>query len=336
MKPKKNETITGLDIGSYSVKCVEVVQNPGVIEVSRAEILPVVSANSLHDVIKKLNLDPSSHVRVALSGPSVIIRRISMPLLNPRELRGAIRFEAESHIPFSIDDCMLDYQVLKQDPLKKEMSILLAAVKRDLVNEKIKFLTDLGIHPEVIDLDIFCLINAFLALNPESDEKQFGLLNIGHRVSSFAILDEGLPVFVREIMSGGQGITKALSEIRVLSEEEAGLLKVNKPENAQTDLKAAAKAGFESLGEEIRQSIDYVENEMKGELKKVYVSGGGVLAAGALEVLAAEIGRPVSLWKDPGKVQLVAAEGSQWKEGGLVSFPVALGMTLRGLGGSQK
>ena len=323
-------------MGSYSVKCVEVAETETGVELCHAAILPVGQEADIKKVLESLELSSKPRIRVALSGPSVIIRRISMPLLNSRELQTAIRFEAESHIPFSIDDCVLDYQILRQDAAKKEMSIMLAAAKRDLVESRYKLLSGIGVYPEIVDLDIFCLVNAFEMLNSVTPEKNYGLLNIGHKISSFAIIHDGVPALVREISLGGIQVTKVLAETKSISETQADEFKIKKPSGEDASLKAAVEKGFESLSEEISNSIDYVENEIKEELKMVYVSGGGALSPGTLEVLAEEVGRPVSYWDNTKKMRLAAKADQQFIKEHSAELTVALGMALRGPGVVKK
>ena len=336
LKSNKTETIVGLDIGSYSIKSVEVIRTDAGIELHRAVVLPVQRDEDLKQILQQMKLSPASRVRAALSGPSIIIRRISMPLLSSRELQSAIRFEAESHIPFSIEDCILDYQVLSQDSAKKEMSILLVAAKRDLVEARYKLLSEAGIYPELMDLDIFCLVNAFEVLSPGEREKSFGLLNIGHRVSSFAIIHEGLPSFVREISMGGFQVTEALMSAKGCTEAQADEIKMKKPAEETEVLKSATRKGFEPLFEEIRHSIDYVENEIKDELKMLYISGGGALATGVSDFLTEDIGRPVLFWDNTQKMQLLKNVDDQFMKDHSMELNVALGMTLRELGASRK
>ena len=336
MKSKKTELITGLDIGTYSVKCVQVLMTEAGAELRHAVIVPVTKTSDLPGILQNLELKSAGHVRASLSGPSIITRFITMPALSPKELQSAIRFEAESHIPFPIDDCLLDYQVLKQEATTKQMTIMLVAAKRQLVEERYKLLSESGIHPELIDLDVFCLVNAFEILNPESPETSYGLLNIGHEVSSLAIVHEGLAAFAREISQGGLQVTKALAEIKNISEAQADEMKINKPVAEMENLKAATQKGFESLGEEILHSIDFVENEIKGELKKVYVSGGGSLAMGAFDFLSEEIGRPVVFWDNTKKVQVSHPVDGSWMQQHATRLNVALGMTFRGAGAEKK
>ncbi len=88
--------------------------------------------------------------------------------------------------------------------------------------------------------------------------------------------------------------------------------------------------------EELRHSIDYVENENKQDLKKIYVSGGGALALDTLDVLARETGKPVSFWDHTQKMKLVESVPASFMQAHSAELTVALGMTLRNLGGVRK
>jgi len=251
--------------------------------------------------------------------------------MTPSELKGAIRFEAEGHIPFPIDDCILYSQILNQ-PDKKSMNVMLAAVKKDFVEARLKLLADLDIHPELIDMDIFCLVNVFEILNDSVGDASYGLLNIGHQLSSFAILQNRSPFFVREISFGGSGVTKAIMELKGWSEEVAEKYKVEKTADHLSDLKVATQQGFEFLINELEHSIDYFEHETGEELKTVWISGGGALSAAAAEVLSDELKKKVAFWDNTKKLlrfgnidEVFLAEHSG-------EFNVAFGLALRGLG----
>ena len=330
-KSKSADIIVGLDIGSYSVKSVVVVLTKDGIEVQRFVDAPLSQDKRIEDVLSAMDLSSYKHVRTAVSGPSVIIRRIKMPLMTPAELKGAIRFEAEAHIPFPIDDCVLDYQVLSQDAQKKEMSIILVAAKKEFVDARYKTLSDLKIFPEMIDLDIFCLINAFESLNSEKIDKCYALLNIGHKMSSFAIIQDGQPFFVREIARGGYQVTKALAALKAIPEDQADQLKIVKSAEDAEALKSATKTGFESLSEEIRNSVDFAESEIGEGVSKIYLSGGGALALDAAAYLTQEIGRSVQLWDNTAKMSFSEGLDQKLISGRWAELNVVLGMALRGM-----
>ena len=114
-------SIIGLDIGSHSVKSVEVVLTGTSVQLRRVFVLPY-SKNKVGELdrLLKLIFEPyegkPGRVRISVSsGSSLLIRRIKLPLMTPAELKGAIIYEAEGHIPFPVEECLLDFR--QRDPL---------------------------------------------------------------------------------------------------------------------------------------------------------------------------------------------------------------------------
>ena len=336
LKKEKSLAVIGLDIGSYSIKCVEVEIESGKTRLLRVSILPVNGA-SAEKVAKALSLlfDQNSasnkRLRIAVSGGgSLLIRRIQLPIMTAPELKGAIRFEAESHIPFPIDECEIDCQILSQAEDKKSMNVMLVAAKKEFIKERLKLVAAVNSVPEVIDVDIFCLINAYEVLGQTEGENSFGLLNIGHRMSSFAIVRDKQPFFVREIPTGASSVTRAFMEAKGLAEDEADRVKMDPPQEMLADLKAAVEKGLEPLMDEMRHSIDYVENETGEELKTIWLSGGGALSPGSAQLLSEELGKQVSLWDNTKRLEVFGEIDRAYLSAHSLELNVALGMVLRG------
>lgn len=338
-KSSKGFTAVGLDIGSYSIKCVEVTRLDGKPRLDRVMILPVDTSQpaKLSAALRVLQdpfLTPAKPVRISVSGgSSLIIRRISLPSMTASELKGAIRFEAESHIPFSIDECQLDFHILGQKP-DRTMDVLLVAAKKDFIQQRLKLLGELNVVPEIIDVDIFCLINAFEMLGESQAEQAYGVLNVGHRMSSFAIMAGGTPFFVREIPAGAVSVTKELASIRQIPEAEADALKIEQPKEALADLELATARGFQPLINEIRHSVDYYEND-QDELRTIYLSGGGSLSAGASRILSEELGKKVLVWDNTKKLDIFGELDRAYLVAHAQELNVALGMVLQ-TGGRKK
>ena len=334
----KLEAAIGLDIGSYSIKCVEIASSPDKFKLQRVSILPadLSSPASITAALKVLfDQYPTSSRKVRISvsgGSSLLIRRIQLPSMTHAELKGAIRYEAESHIPFPIDDCLIDFQILNQSEDKKRMNVLLVAAKKDFIQERLKLVSAVNVLPDVIDVDIFCLINAYETLGQAPAESTFGLLNIGHKVSSFAIIQDKLPFFVREIPFGALGVTRAIAESKGMSEADADRFKIDRAPDTLAELKAAAQKGFEPMAEEMRHSIDYFENESGEELKSIWLSGGGALCPGTAEVLSEELGKNVSLWDNIKKMEVFGDIDQKFLNDHAAELNVALGMVMRGVG----
>ncbi len=337
----KFDSAIGLDIGRYSIKCVEMGRSQDKFKLEKVTILPI-SGESPEAVKKALKFifdqNPAANKKVRISvssGASLLIRRIQLPAMTATELKGAIRFEAESHIPFPIDECLLDFQIINKTADQKSVNVLLVAAKKDFIQERLKLMSSVSIVPEIIDVDIFCLINAYETLAQETKEESFGILNMGHGVSSFAIISNKQPYFVREISYGAQGINKALAQSRGVTEENADRIKIEKLPDTLGEIKIAAQKGLEPLIEEMRHSIDFFENEAGEELKSIWLSGGGALCHGVPEELSSELGRKVALWDNTQKIQIFGDVDQAYLKEHSPELNVALGMVLRGAGAKK-
>ena len=141
-----SKTIVGLDVGSSSIKAVELKRKGDVIEVIHVGLEPlapdivvdsmIVDSGMVSSAISKLFADAqikAKNVATAVSGHSVIVKRIPMPSMSDAELSDAIQKEAAQHIPFDLADVNLDYQILSEDTSNPTMDVLLVAVKKDKI-----------------------------------------------------------------------------------------------------------------------------------------------------------------------------------------------------------
>src|SRR4029077_4473632 len=70
-------------------------------------------------------------VALRASGHSVIIKKITMPVMTSAELDEQIHWEAEQHIPFELTDVQIDYQILGRREAQAQMDVLLVAAKKE-------------------------------------------------------------------------------------------------------------------------------------------------------------------------------------------------------------
>lgn len=217
---------------------------------------------------------------------------------------------------------------MSQDPEKKIMNVLLVAAKRDYIQEKLRMLMDLDIHPETIDVDTFSLVNAHELLDGADAEKTKAFLNIGHRVSSLAIIHDKLPLFVREIPMGAAAIGKVVAEAKGLPEAEANVFKEETRPEIIEEIKSFTQKGLEPLLEEAKRSMEYFENQIQGAVESVRVSGGGTLGPGALEAIAAGLAKKVMPW-DGKKIESAPGADRRLFDENAALFNIALGLALR-------
>ncbi|HXV18794.1 MAG TPA: type IV pilus assembly protein PilM [Candidatus Omnitrophota bacterium] len=335
LTPQKTRSAVGLDLGSYSVKCVEMIRDENRVELAsvRIERLTAGTEENLLMALRQIRTSLSSdkHVRISVSGPSVIIRNVVLPRMTKQELKSAIRFEAERHIPFHIDECLLDFQIIGQAPNKQGMKVLLVAAKKDHIQHQLKILKEAGFEPEIVDCGIFSFLNAFQKLTPEGRETTYGLLNIGHSLSSFAIVHEGELHFVREILFGGLGVTRALAEMRGVPAEAADEIKKKDAPQDHADIVTAVERGLDPLAAEIKRSVDYFENEAGVEIKAVYTAGGGARIKEVKDVLAQELGKKIVLWNESKQLLAKIGVDENFLQECFPEIGVAYGLAARGM-----
>lgn len=222
----RSKEIIGLDIGSHAVKLVSLTptrgEHPyqlvhfGIAElpsesiVEGAVVRPADVAQAIQELFSQHKVK-GSRVATAVSGHAVIVRRVTMPKMGEDELRESVQWEAEEYIPFDVDDVNLDFSILDDGGEEgTEMEVVLVAAKRDRIDEFVGVVGEAGREVIVVDVDAFALQNAFELSYPERQHEDVALLNLGASVINVAVLEEGRPVFWRDITLGVRSYVASL------------------------------------------------------------------------------------------------------------------------------
>ena len=193
----RTKSLVGLDIGSSAVKAVDLRQTPTGYKVGGigSEPLPpdtivdgaIIDGGVVADVIRRVlekNGMKTKQVVASLSGNSVIVKKIVLPLMNAEELAESIYWEAEQYIPFDIEDVNLDYTILEGSSLSGDgsMDVLLAAAKKDKINDYVNVVSQAGLNAATVDIASFAMQNAFEANYDFEPEQVVALVDIGAAV----------------------------------------------------------------------------------------------------------------------------------------------------------
>src|SRR5437867_11391515 len=160
-------------------------------------------------------------VVTAVGGRDVIVKKIQMDRMKEGDAREVIRWEAEQHVPFDMANVELDFQILDPDAEGLQMSVLLVAAKRELVEGRTGLLNEAGLEPVIIDVDAFAIHNAFELNHPDAMRGAVGLVNIGHEVTNVNILEDGVPVLTRDLSVGTRRFREDLQREKGLSAEDS-------------------------------------------------------------------------------------------------------------------
>jgi len=320
----------GLDIGTQSIKCVKLKTSGNAIELvafdlEESQLDPI-------DALKKIkHAQNADLVNISFCGASTIIRYVNFLRMSKSELRQALKFEAAKHIPFSLEEVYLDAEILKDDLPDNKMLVLIAALKKDFIQQRLKSLEGASLRPHIVQIDSLALINAFNFNYPKNEipqNKSICLLNIGSTISNVNIIDQTAVRLSRDIHFAGANFTKKLMEVYSFDFKAAEELKLKIDSLKDQKINSAVESVLTNLASEIRTSFDYYESQNNSNVVKIFLSGGGSKIIGLKEMLASCLGMEVESW-DPFK-QIKINENLDREKLNKFSgqFNVALGLAL--------
>ena len=304
----RSKSVVGLDIGSSSIKVVEMEpagETHRLKDFGVAELLPeaivdgeIMDRQLVVETIQNLFEQKrlrSRNIVSAVSGRAVIVKKILMDRLAEEDAREAIHWEAEQHVPYDINDVSLDFQILDEEANPKQMQVLLVAAKRDMLNAHADLVREAGLSPVVIDVDSFAVQNAILANYDFTPEEVVALVNIGAEITNINIIQGGIPHFTQDLSLGGNTFVEAVMKKHNVSHAEA-LAAIRGQEAPAFDLKAVVEEVCEDLATAIERSIVYLKTSGDTErITRLMLSGGGVRIPGIVDFLARRHQVPVEI-----------------------------------------
>lgn len=303
----KTRQLVGLDIGSSSIKAVELRATKQGFELVGFGLEPlaqdtvvdgaIMDAPQVAAAISKIfdfQKIKTKNVATSVSGHSVIVKRVTLPLMTEEELYDRIPSEASQHIPFDIADVNLSYQLLES--MDSQMDVLLVAVKKDKILNHTNVLAQAGKTPVVVDIDAFALQNCF-EVNYEPDAGQtVALLNVGASVMNINIVRGGIPLFTRDVSVGGNQYTDALQKELDLNFDDAERLKKGEQIASVSDeqRQQILRSVSDILTLEIQKTFDFFRATASGEnIQRICVAGGTARVPGLVDLLREEFAMPV-------------------------------------------
>jgi type IV pilus assembly protein PilM len=297
----RSKLSAGLDIGSGIVKLVVIDHSkpePEIIQVATSPLVPdaivegeimdpVLVAETVRSLVESAGLK-NKNVVAAVGGHDVIVKKIPMDRMSQNDAREVIRWEAEQHVPFDMENVQLDFQILDPEGSGAQMSVLLVAAKRELIDNRMNLLADAGLSPSVIDVDAFALYNAFERSYPDAVEGLVALVNIGHETTNLNLLDDGVPVLVRDIPFGSRKLREALQRDRGLTAEQAEDLVQGRRE--EPAVRSLLDEKVEELAVGIERAAAFIVAQSGGNIARVFVCGGGARVPGLVSALGDRLG----------------------------------------------
>ncbi|MEN8374661.1 MAG: type IV pilus assembly protein PilM [Gemmatimonadota bacterium] len=293
----RNRMSAGLDIGSGFIKLVVLDHSgdePEVVRLTTSPLVPdaivegeimdpILVTETLRSVLDGADLKKTDVV-AAVGGHDVIIKRIQMDRMSEPDARDVIRWEAEQHVPFDMESVQLDFQILDPDGNGAQMDVLLVAAKRELIENRMGLLADADVAAKIVDIDAFALHNAFALNYPDGTAGLIALLNIGHETTNINLLQDGVPVLVRDIPFGSRRLREALQRERGMTAEAAE--EAIQGHDGGVDLDAFVRARSEELAIGVERATAFVGAQSGGgQLGRVFMCGGGARVPGIVDAM---------------------------------------------------
>jgi type IV pilus assembly protein PilM len=342
----EGKNLVGVDIGASAIKVVqlkEAKKRLSVIRYGYAELPPqtivdghVMNAGIITEALLKIFTDSKiaqKDVAIGVYGQSVIVRKITVPMMTPAELDEQISWEAEQHIPFDIKVMSIDYEVLRRRPDAGQMDLLLVAAKKDEINDYASIVREAKLRPLIVDINAFTIQNIFEQQYGLPPEGTVALLNVGAAVSSLNIVSRGVSAFTREITNAGQAITEEIRKQCNVSYEQAEAYKCGggPTQIIPQEVHQIITQACDTLAGEIQRSLDfYLATSGETEISQIYVSGGSAYLAPLAKSIEKRARVPVQLFDPLANLQVDAKNVNEAAlRAQAAQFVVALGLSLR-------
>ena len=309
-----NKNALGLDIGSHTIKMVELSQSKSGLELQRfgvAEIPPdaVVEGNFMNFplIVERVRELVKTHkvkqkkVALAISGNSVIVKKISLPEMTQEELEESVQWEAEQYIPFDIKDVNVDVQIISPNVGQGQMDVLLVAAKKDVINDYVSVVLEAGLDPIVMDVVTFSVQNCLELNYGNFGDQVVALVNLGASTMNINILTNGVTTFTRDIATGARVITEEIQKQFNLPWDEAEAYK-NKPIDAlpnaglAREVKKLVRRVGESLATEVQRSLDFfAATTANVSISKLFLSGGCAMSPECVAAISERLALPTEI-----------------------------------------
>ena len=301
----KKQSLVGLDIGSHTIKAVELEQqsNKGYRLVNWGISAPLAEAivdgeimdrqlvtDAVTNLLESRGIKSRSVV-AAVSGRAVIVKKITMNKLSAEDAQQAVYWEAEQHVPYDINDVSLDFEILGAAPNDpKQMQVLLVAAKKDMVMSFSDMIREAGLQPLMIDVDSFAAQNALAANYDFSSEEVIAILNIGAEITNINIMQAGVPYFTKDLQVGGNSFTESAQRKFNLSQSEAAAA-VRGESGAGLDVVPVVEQACEGLATALERAQAYLRTAGEaGPVTRIMLCGGASMTPGVPEFLSRRFG----------------------------------------------
>lgn len=276
----------GIDIGSSLIKLVEIDYSSKGWTVASAAVAPTPKDAVKDGVILNI-VDVSEQIRsmmrdcgskatssvLAISGSQVVVRNVKAVKMPEEKYRKSIKFEASRYISASVENSVVEFEILGDAEDPGQMNVMLVVAPNELVDSRVRVSEAIGLEPLAVDIEAFAQIRTFVDFNATDEylTRTIALVDMGASHTEVNIVSKGEFVLTRSIPIAGDAFTNAIKAAVAGSYEEAEALKLQLGTDYpidSPDISASGNRGWravqpvlDELIREIRRSINYYQSQ---------------------------------------------------------------------------
>lgn len=327
----RKQPLVGIDIGTHTIKLVQLKRAGSGYQLLNFGVMPQAPGSIADGVIRQPDMVVeairnlvrmegirTTEVVTAVSGQSVIVKKIRMPQMSRREIAENLQWEAEQHIPFEISDVNIDFHEMPSAGSARrsgllgsvfgssavatggddQVDVLLVAARKSKVEDYTGLLLEAGLTPVIVDADVFAVENSY-EVNYEVDDRVVALIDIGASTMNVNILQGSSTLFQRDIPIGGNRYTTALEQEFRIGYEQAERLKMGVGFTSEITPERVLRVMMrvsEAICEEIQRSLEFFHSSIaEDDIRSMIISGGCARIKGLDQFLSHRLEVPVEI-----------------------------------------
>ncbi len=342
---KKSSDVIGIDIGTGSIKLVEIawqkdqpiLKNFGIKELPDRTIEDgrIIEAQQLTDTLSDLLATTRTYSKnavVAVGGRVMFARELSFPTMEMKELAEAIKWDLEKYIPYAPGTYYYDFAIIGKGDTDTEIKVLLVASPLETVDTMINVIKNVGLKLVAVDLEPLALQRIFV------DAEKAMVIDIGALLSQVTVFQNGSPAVIRNIPIGGRNFTRIIMQTLDIEFNEAEQIKQQQKilsrtdiEHDYVDVQKQLQLLVAEFARDIRRTAEYYQQQNEGaKIDKVLITGGGAKLDYLVDYLSTQWDVPAVLQNPLGKLKISDTFDKKHLERVAPQLGTAIGLALRG------
>lgn len=342
-----NKKAFGLEISDFSLKALWLKRSGdyfNIISYNRLRLPKgllvegeIKDENKLASLIREL-LDSAKPQRItnpyvvsSLPENKVFTRMIKVPLMKKEDLEEAVRWEAENHIPVSVEDVYLDWQILSQKG--KDIELLLSAAPKELVNGYVNTFRNAKLNLQALEP---CAASKARALIPKQEKNKIYLIvDIGAMKTVLDLVSNNKVYFSSSSFKiSGNIFTNSIAKCLDIKSSEAEKEKISCCSPKMSERERKILESIHPVLDELASEITKVENyyysnfDNGGVDFQIFLCGGGASFFGIVPYLSLKTKKKIKLGNPWINIKLI--KETPLNHADSLTFTEVIGLAIRG------